>query len=55
MNTFEEFMQQAEECERLATVCVSASNRDLLLLAACQWRRMADEVAVQEPRALLPA
>ena len=42
---FQEYSQRAEECLRLAGACIAESNRQLLLYAAVQWRRMAEEVA----------
>jgi hypothetical protein len=39
--TYEEFLEHAEECERLAEAAALPSNRLSLLSAAEMWRRMA--------------
>lgn len=39
--TYEEYLQHAEECERLAETATLPSNRHSLLSAAEMWRRMA--------------
>jgi hypothetical protein len=49
MSTPEEYVQRAEECERLAAACHAPSNREILQRAATQWRRMAEEAAVGKP------
>jgi hypothetical protein len=46
MSTNDEYVQRAEECERLAAACRSQSNREMLQAAAVQWRKMAKESAV---------
>jgi hypothetical protein len=40
--TYEEYLQHAEECERLAAAATLPSNRHSLLSTAEKWRRMAD-------------
>ena len=40
--TYEEYLQHAEECERLAAAATLPSNRRALLSTAEKWRRMAD-------------
>jgi hypothetical protein len=45
MSIAAEYETRAEECERLANVCVAASNRAILLSAASRWRKMAEEGA----------
>jgi hypothetical protein len=37
-------LRLAEECERQAATCASASNRDLFLYTAANWRKMAAEL-----------
>jgi hypothetical protein len=44
-----EYLEQAEECERLAGGCLAKSNREILLYAAAHWRWMAKEL---EPSSL---
>jgi hypothetical protein len=44
-----EYLEQAEECERLAGACLAESNREILLYAAAHWRWMAEEL---EPSSL---
>ena len=39
--TYEEFLQHADECERLAEAAELPSNRHALLSAAEMWRKMA--------------
>lgn len=39
--TYEEYLEHAEECERLAKMATLPSNRDALLSAAEMWRQMA--------------
>ena len=39
--THEEYLQHAEECERLAEAATLPSNRHSLLAAAEMWRRLA--------------
>jgi hypothetical protein len=39
--TYEEYLQHADECERLAESTTLPSNRHSLLPAAEMWRRMA--------------
>jgi hypothetical protein len=39
--TYEEYLQHADECERLAEAAELPSNRHSLLSAAEMWRRMA--------------
>jgi hypothetical protein len=40
--TYEEYLQHAEECERLAAAATLPSNRQSLLSTAEKWRRMAN-------------
>jgi hypothetical protein len=40
--TYEEYLQHAEECERLAAAAMLPSNRHSLLSTAEKWRRMAN-------------
>ena len=39
--TYEEYLQHADECERLAEAATLPSNRHSLLSAAEMWRKMA--------------
>ena len=39
--TYEDFLEHAEECERLAEAARLPSNRHALLSAAEMWRKMA--------------
>ena len=39
--TYEEFLQHADECERLAESATLPSNQHALLSAAEMWRKMA--------------
>jgi hypothetical protein len=39
--TYDEFLEHAEECERLAEAAALPANRFSLLSAAEMWRRMA--------------
>jgi len=52
MSIAAEYETRAEECERLANVCVAASNRAILLSAASRWRKMAEEGAGRPAPAL---
>jgi hypothetical protein len=38
----QEYLKRAAECERLAGVCISESNRNILLYAAASWRMLAE-------------
>jgi hypothetical protein len=49
MSTPNEYVQRAEECERLAAATHDQSNREILQRVAAQWRRMAEEAAASEP------
>ena len=42
--TYEEFLQHADECERLARSAKLPSNRHSLLAAAEMWRKMAADI-----------
>jgi hypothetical protein len=39
--TYEDYLQHAEECERLAKTLTQPSNRHVLLSAARMWRKIA--------------
>jgi hypothetical protein len=41
--TYEEYLQHADECERLAATATLPSNRHALLSAAEMWRKMATD------------
>ena len=46
--THEQYLQHAEECERLAEAATLPSNQHALLSAAEMWRRMAADVKPQD-------
>jgi hypothetical protein len=48
MSITEEYVQRAEECDRLAATCRSQANREILQRAAAQWRKMAEQAAVNK-------
>jgi hypothetical protein len=41
--TPEEYLQHAEECERLAALANLKANRQALLASAVMWRKLADD------------
>jgi hypothetical protein len=41
MTLSQDYLKNAEECEHAAGSCVSERNRDILLSAAAQWRKLA--------------
>jgi hypothetical protein len=45
MTASQDYLKNAEECERAAESCLSARNRDILLNAAAQWRKLAAQTA----------
>ena len=48
--TYEEFLEHAEECERLAETARLPSNRHALLSAAEMWRKMAADIRPRDGR-----
>jgi hypothetical protein len=48
--TYAEFLEHAEECERLAEAATLPSNRHALLSAAEMWRKMAAETKPPDGR-----
>jgi hypothetical protein len=45
VETPEEFLREAEECERLAGLARSIATRQLMAVAAFQWRKLAEKAA----------
>jgi hypothetical protein len=41
----EECLREAEECDRLAGLARSIATRQLLMVAAFQWRKLAEKAA----------
>jgi hypothetical protein len=52
--TYEEYLQHADECERLAESATLPSNRHSLLSAAEMWRRMAADAKPRDGAGLNP-
>ena len=52
--THEEFLQHADECERLAELATLPSNRHALLSAAEMWRKMAADTKPRDGAGLNP-
>jgi len=52
--TRDEYLQHAEECERLATMAKLPSNRTALLESAHMWRKLADAAASKDGAAPKP-
>jgi hypothetical protein len=52
--TYEEYLQHADECERLAESATLPSNQHALLSAAEMWRRMADDAKPHNGAGLNP-
>jgi hypothetical protein len=48
--TYEEFLEHADECERLAEAATLPSNRHALLSAAEMWRKMAADTKPRDGR-----
>jgi hypothetical protein len=45
----EECLREAEECERLAGLARSIATRQLMTVAAFQWRKLAEKAAERNP------
>jgi hypothetical protein len=45
----EECLREAEECERLAGLARSIATRQLMAVAAFQWRKLAEKAAERHP------
>jgi hypothetical protein len=43
--TAEEYLEHAEECDRLAAIAKLAKNREALLTSAVMWRKLAADPA----------
>ena len=52
--TYEEYVQHAEECERLAETATLPSNRHALLSAAEMWRKMAADAGLRNGAGIAP-
>jgi hypothetical protein len=52
--TYEEYLQHADECERLAESAALPSNCHSLLSAAEMWRRMAADAKPRDGAGLNP-
>jgi hypothetical protein len=50
MESREECLHEAEECDRLAQLANTQATRALLGLAAFQWRKLAERAAVRQKR-----
>jgi hypothetical protein len=53
--TYDEYLQHAEECERLAELATLPSNRHSLLSAAEMWRRMAADAKPHDGADQIPS
>ena len=53
--TYDEYLQHADECERLAESATLPSNQHSLLSAAEMWRRMADNTKPRDGAGSNPA
>jgi hypothetical protein len=56
MESYEDCLREATECDRLAQLANTQATRALLSLAAFQWRKLADKAAERQkwPRPLAP-
>jgi hypothetical protein len=45
VDSAEECLREAEECERLAGLACSIATRQLMAVAAFQWRKLAEKAA----------
>jgi hypothetical protein len=50
MESREDCLREASECDRLATLANTRATRALLALAAFQWRKLADKAAERQKR-----
>jgi hypothetical protein len=48
MATSHDYLKNAEDCERAAGSCLSERNRDILLSAAAQWRKLGAQTAITD-------
>jgi hypothetical protein len=56
MESREDCLREAAECDRLAQLATTQGSRTLLVVAAFQWRKLADKAAERQKRSwpLLP-
>jgi hypothetical protein len=50
MESPEDCLREASECDRLADLANTRATRALLALAAFQWRKLADKAAERQKR-----
>ena len=50
MESREDCLREASECDRLANLANTRATRALLALAAFQWRKLADKSAERQKR-----
>ena len=50
MESREDCLREASECDRLANLANTQATRALLALAAFQWRKLADKAAERQKR-----
>jgi hypothetical protein len=50
MESRDDCLQEASECDRLANLANTPATRALLALAAFQWRKLADKAAERQKR-----
>jgi hypothetical protein len=50
MESREDCLREASECDRLANLANTRATRALLALAAFQWRKLADRAAERQMR-----
>jgi hypothetical protein len=50
MESCEDCLREASECDRLAQLANTRATRALLALAAFQWRKLADKAAERQKR-----
>jgi len=54
MNSPEECLREAEECERLAGLARSVASRGMLTVIAFKWRRLAERAAERRSASRAP-
>jgi len=50
MESHEDCLREASECDRLAQLANTQGTRTLLAVAAFQWRKLAERAAVRQKR-----
>ena len=50
MESYEDCLREATECDRLAKLANTQATRTLLVVAAFQWRKLAQKAAEREKR-----